>query len=56
MVLMDVREPSEHAGESASSGLGSPRLPALTRLMFAGITDTCGMATLLSKLPYNQRT
>jgi rhodanese-related sulfurtransferase len=25
-------------------------------LMFAGITDTCGMAMLLAKLPYNQRT
>ena len=24
-------------------------------LMFAGITDTCGMATLLAKLPYNRR-
>lgn len=25
-------------------------------LAFAGITDTCGMAMLLAKLPYNQRT
>jgi rhodanese-related sulfurtransferase len=25
-------------------------------LMFAGITDTCAMAMLLAKLPYNQRT
>lgn len=24
-------------------------------LVFAGITDTCGMAMLLAKLPYNQR-
>ena len=23
-------------------------------LMFAGITNTCGMATLLAKLPYNR--
>lgn len=25
-------------------------------LMFAGITNTCGLAMLLAKLPYNQRT
>jgi Protein of unknown function (DUF2892) len=24
-------------------------------LMFAGITDTCAMAMLLAKLPYNQK-
>ena len=23
-------------------------------LVFAGVTDTCGMARLLAKLPYNQ--
>lgn len=33
------------AALSAFVGLG---------LMFAGITDTCGMAVLLAKLPYNQ--
>jgi hypothetical protein len=25
-------------------------------LVFAGVTDTCGMAMLLAKMPWNQRT
>ena len=45
VLLVDVREPA-FLFLSGFVGAG---------LMFAGITDTCAMAMLLAKLPYNQK-